>query len=576
MVNRWQVLLLFFLICALWVSTAMAISVQAVADRSRVAVGESLNLELRVTGKPDMEPDLSPLQQNWDILRRSQSSQIQIINKSISRSVIYNLTLMAKKSGTVIIPTVCFGSDCTIPLPIEVVSNPTTAEVRSSPLLLEADISPQKVVVQEQLLLRIRLLRRIDLIDGQLTEPDPAGVATVVKKLGDARSYEIQRNGQIYHVIERNYAIFPQESGILQIPALQFDGTVANGNSRFDRFSRQGQRVRRMTQPLRVEVLPLPVDLGSRPWVPATTLKLQDSWQQQIPHFVVGEPVTRTLQLRAGGVLAAQLPELELNLPEGFKSYPDQPRREDELSSSGITGLLEQKIALIPTRSGHFQLPAIDLDWWDVATGEWQHAHLKPVSIDVAAAANGVSENMPVASGSSLSAPEKSALPERQKTLPTPVPAEMEANGTVSPPASFWPWLSLGLALGWLLSMLLLVRQRRYSQPITEVEPEVKRPDEKSARLIIIQSARKNDPQATRQALRQWCRIIYPELSTGAYEQFFNAADSGLKQQLENLDRSLYGSSGPAWSGDVLAKMIVDWQKKEVENKRAELPDLYP
>jgi len=576
MVNRWRIFLLLFLICTLWVSSAMAISVQAVADRNRVAVGESLNLELRVTGKPDMEPDLSALQQNWDILRRSQSSQIQIINKSISRSVIYNLTLMPKKTGTVIIPTVCFGSDCTIPLPIEVVSSPSTAKVKSSPLLLEADISPQKVVVQEQLLLRIRLLRRIDLIDGQLTEPDPVGVATVVKQLGDARSYETQRDGQIYHVIERNYAIFPQKSGILQIPALQFDGTVANGNSRFDPFSRQGQRVRRMTQPLRVEVLPLPVDLGPRPWIPATTLKLQDSWQQKIPHFVVGEPVTRTLQLSAGGVLAAQLPELQLNLPEGFKSYPDQPRREDELSNSGITGLLEQKIALIPTRPGYFQLPAIDLDWWDVATGEWQRAHLAALSIDVAVAANGVSENMPVASGSSLSAPEKNTLAERQKTLPAPVPAEMEATGTVSPPAGFWPWLSLGLALGWLLSMLLLFRQRRYSQPITEAETKVKQLDEKSARLIIVQSARKNDPQATRQALRQWCRTLYPELSTGAYEQFFNAADSGLKQQLENLDRSLYGSSGQAWSGDVLAKLIVDWQKKEVGNKKAELPDLYP
>ena len=576
MVNRWRIFLLFFLICTLWVSTAMAISVQAVANRSRVAVGESLNLELRVTGKSDMEPDLSPLQQNWDILRQSQSSQIQIVNKSISRSVIYNLTLMPKKTGTVIIPTVCFGSDCTIPLPIEVISSSSTAKVRSSSLLLEADISPQKVVVQEQLLLRVRLLRRIDLIDGQLTEPDPVGVATVVKQLGNARSYETQRDGQIYHVIERNYAIFPQESGILQIPALQFDGTVANGTSRFDPFNRQGQRVRRMTQPLRVEVLPLPVDLGLRHWIPATTLKLQDSWQQQIPHFVVGEPVTRTLHLRASGVLAAQLPELELNLPDGFKSYPDQPRREDELNSSGITGLLEQKIALIPTRPGHFLLPAIDLDWWDVATGEWQHAYLKPLSIDVAAAANGVSENTPVASGSSLSAPEKSALPERQKPLLAPVPVAVEATGTISPSASFWPWLSLGLALGWLLSMLLLFRQRRYLQPITEVEPKVKRPDEKSARLIIVQSARKNDPQATRQALRQWCQALYPELSTGAYEQFLNAVDSGLREQLENLDRSLYGSSGQAWSGDVLAKMIVDWQKKEVGNKKAELPDLYP
>ena len=220
MVNRWRIFSLVFLICAVWVSTAMAITVQAVADRDRVAVGESLQLELRVTGHPDEDPDLSLLQQDWDILSRSQSSQIQIINRSINRSVVYNLTLMPKKTGMVIIPAVCFGSDCTIPLPIEVASRSNSGKDSGAPLLLEADISPQKVIAQEQLLLKVRLLRRIDLLNGQLTEPEPGGVTTVVKKLGDAHSYETRRNGYIYKVIERDYAIFPtgkwyfEDSGI--------------------------------------------------------------------------------------------------------------------------------------------------------------------------------------------------------------------------------------------------------------------------------------------------------------------------------------------------------------------------
>ena len=355
MVNKLRIFSLLFLIWAFWVSTAMAITVQAVADRDRVAAGESLQLELRVTGHPDEDPDLSPLQRDWDILSRSQSSQIQIINSSISRSVVYNLTLMPKQTGTVTIPAVCFGSDCTIPLPIEVASTSSAGKVIGAPLLLEADITPQTVIAQEQLLLKIRLLRRIDLIDGQLTEPQPGGVAAVIKQLGDAHNYETRRNGQIYKVIERDYAIFPQGSGTLQIPSLQFNGTVADGASRFDPFSRQGQRVRRMTQPLQVKVLPLPADLGQRSWIPATTLKLQDDWQERVPQFVVGEPVTRTLRLSAGGVLAAQLPLLQLNLPPGFKSYPDQPRREDQLSRGGVTGILEQKIALVPTHPGQYQ-----------------------------------------------------------------------------------------------------------------------------------------------------------------------------------------------------------------------------
>ncbi len=568
MVNRWRILFSLILLSVLWVSPALAISVQAVADRDRVAAGGSLQLELRVAGRPDADPDFSPLQRDWDILTRSQSSQLQIINSSISRSVIYKLTLMPKKTGTVIIPAVCFGSDCTIPLPIEVASSPRSGKADSSPLLLEADITPQQVVAQEQLLLKVRLLRRIDLISGQLTEPQPGGVTAVVKKLGDARSYETRRNGQIYKVIERDYAIFPQGSGTLIIPALQFDGTVADGSTRFDPFSRQGQRVRRKTQPLQVEVLPLPTDLDQRPWIPATTLRLQDDWQQQVPQFVVGEPVTRTLRLIVGGVLSAQLPILQLHLPDGFKGYPDQPYREDQLSRGGITGVLEQKIALVPTRPGHYQLPAIDLDWWDVTAGKWQSAHLDAISIDVAAAAGAVVGKLPVV-----------APPAAEQNLPVVTEESLTksvaaTNGSMSPRSGFWPWLSLGLAAGWLLTALLWFR-RHHFQPGREVRVEVVPPDEKVARNLVIQSAQKNQPQATRQMLLQWCPILYPELSTGAYERFLSAADPSLRGQLEALDRSLYGSVSEIWSGEALAEMIKNWQKEEGVNKKGELPDLY-
>ena len=574
MVNRWRIFLFIFLICTLWVGTAMAIVVQAVADRDRVAAGESLQLELRVTGHPDNDPDLSPLQQDWDILSRSQNSQIQIINSHISRSVVYNLTLMPKRTGTVTIPAVCFGADCTIPLPIEVASSSHSGKTSHPPLLLEADISPQKVVAQEQLLLKVRLLRRIDLINGQLTEPQPGGVATVIKKLGDVHSYETRRNGQIYKVIERDYAIFPQGSGTLKVPPLQFDGTVANGTSRFDPFSRQGKRVRRMTQPLQIEVLPLPTDLGRRPWIPATTLKLQDDWQQQVPQFIVGEPVTRTLRVSAGGVLSAQLPLLSLNLPDGFKSYPDQPHRENQLSSGGITGILEQKVALVPTHPGHYQLPAIDLDWWDVTLEKWQHAHLPAVDIDVAAA-TGAMENVPAASNP--------APPDVEKTLPPTsqtTPANLAVNGisttdTVLPSASFWPWLSLGLAVGWLSTVLLLLRRKKL-QAVREVKATVELPDEKSARNFVIQSARKNDPGATRQALRQWCRILYPELTTGAYEKLLNNAEPSLRLQLKILDQSLYGGTEKIWSGESLAELVQNWKVVDDEYRGEKLPDLYP
>ncbi|MCF6266472.1 MAG: BatD family protein [Desulfuromusa sp.] len=578
MVNRWRTLFLLLLFSIFMVGHAMAISVQAVADRDRIAAGESLQLELRVGGHPDMEPDLSSLQKSWDILNRSQSSQMQITNGHFSRSVVYRLTLMPKTEGTVTIPAICFGANCTIPLPIDVAIRSTSSHGSTAPLLLETEVTPKTVVTQGQLVLKVRLLRRVELLDGQLNEPQPSGVAVVVKKLGNDRSYEIRRNGLLYKVIERDYAIFPQGSGTLQIPALQFDGTVADGNSRFDPFGRQGRRVRQRSQPLQVEVLPPPADLGSRPWIPATAVTLQDDWQQQVPQLVVGEPATRTLRLSARGVPAAQLPELQPALPSGFKSYPDQPRREDRLTNSGVTGLVEQKIALVPTQPGHYQLPAIDLDWWDVVSEQWQHLHLAALSVDVAPSPTVVAGSAPIGTGSVSEVAANAALPPLQKLPPASFSTVPPVGKAISPYASFWPWVSLALALGWLLTLVLLLRYRRHLQPVTEAESKDGLPTltEKAARQAVLRAARTHDPQATRQALVQWCQILYPEAPPGVYEQFCKTvAPAGLKQELENLDLSLYGDSGQTWNGEALAEQIAAWLVGKVKQKSATLPDLY-
>ena len=130
---------------------------------------------------------------------------------------------------------------------------------------------------------------------------------------------------------------------------------------------------------------------------------------------------------------------------------------------------------------------------------------------------------------------------------------------------------------GWLaIDCGALLRRRRKLPPAREVKATGAPPDEKAARSLVIQSAGKNDPGATRQALRQWCRILYPELTTGAYEKFLSAADPSLNQQLEALDRHLYGSSAGGWSGEALAEMIMKWQKEEIAHNHDKLPDLYP
>ncbi len=571
MVKGWRIFLLLVLLWFCSAGIAAALKVKAITGRDQIADGESLQLQLRLDGNPDAEADFSPLKKDWEILGRSQSVQRRLVNGNYSSSVVYNLTLMPRGKGPLVIPPVCFGKVCSQPVTVRVVARSSLPVPANEQVFLETSVSSQKIVVQGQLLFKVRLLIRGGLPEGKLSEPQPTGVRVQVKKLNDVRKYEKRSNGLVYQVFERTYAIFPQESGQMLIPALQFDGLIAGGRTRLDPFARQGMQVRRSSQLQQIEVTPFPPDRGNRPWLPSTGVVLQDDWQEKRPELVVGEPITRTLRLTAVGVLSAQLPELIPNTPESFKVYPDQPRREDELVSGGIKGVLVQKIALIPTRAGRFQFPAYDLDWWDISRGQWRKAHLAALEVEVAPAPEQFVTTPKVAQTGPAKTPEKvettPAIPAGNSPVSVPVKTE--------PRFDFWPWLSLGLLLGWMVTLVIFWRGRRSRDFTAKVESGEIPVDEKKARQVLLQAARNNDPQATRQALVRWSRLLWPDAGASSYERL-KEIDPELRQQLERLDQQLYGNTDSAWQGQELAFRIAAWKQQEATDKKIGLPDLYP
>ena len=568
-------ILSFILIGLLLAATPLwAAQVTAVTDRDRIGEGDSLHLELRVQGKPAADPDLSVLEQDWDILNRSRNSQVQIVNGDFTRSLVISLTLMPKRSGEVKVPAVCFGADCSLPLPIQVSTQPL-ATVAGDELLLEADVEPKQVLVGQQVVLTIRVLHRGTLTSASLNNVKPQGVPADIQALGEDRNFETKRDGYRYQGIERRYALFPQQAGELLLPRLTLQAQVASANG-FGAFGTSTRDLRRFSPALTVQVAAQPAASNGRLWLPATAVTLTDSWQQQPPQFRVGEPVTRTLTLQVTGLPAAHLPDLNLPLPTGWKSYPDQPVRNDSDVSSGVVGTLEQKIAVVPTKDGTLKLPGFDLDWYDVNSGQWQIAKIAPVKVTVAPAAPG-----------SVSQPPSSVAP------PVPVPANpapLESAPAAEPPpkiaaqappasGSFpWLWVSCGLAVGWLLTLLCWWRQHRRQQQ-DRIDPAMEEPlevREKEAFKHLLAAAQGNDPVATRQALASWGRSRWPA-TAGNLEQLALQLDEPLQAAISQLSRALYSQTGGDWQGDVLIGELKRWRGQKVEkSKTVDLQPLYP
>ncbi len=563
----------FFILCTLLLSLAqplLAADVTAIADRDRIGTGESINLELRVEGKSSDDPDLSVLDRDWDILSRSSSSQTQIINGHLSRSKSINLTLMPKRSGEIKIPAICFGQDCTTALPISV-SDQQQAPTRGDELLLVASAEPEQVVVGQQVQLTVKVMHRVNLAGASLSDVDPQGVPASIQQVGEDNSYQTQRDGYRYGVVERRYLIYPEQAGTLTIPALTLQAQVAD-TSRFSNFGAPVRTLRRFSQEINILVSDKPATSGTN-WIPASKLTLQDSWQDTPPKFKVGEPVTRTITLTASGLPAAHLPELTIPVPQGWKSYPDQPSRNDVKDGSGLTGIQRQKIAVVPTKAGKLTLPGLELEWYDTSAKTMRTARIPALTVEVAPGSAVGAAPQPQQPALQTVEPQQSAAQAQPAALPE------QPGPTVTSPG-YWPWISLVLALGWLITLILWWRTaRKRTQPAQQTEPfQNSSETEKEALKKLRMTLKGNDPKVIRKALIDWASRRWPDEKLVNLEQLQKKVSAEVAQELAGLNQALYAPDSKLWDSAPLDKALHEWLKQQNIQKKENnaLSNLYP
>ncbi len=560
---RYAIALMLLLAPALQTS-ALAAEITARPDRNPVSLGESFKLVFEADGSVDDDPDFSPLEQDFDILGSNQSSNISIINGQLSRKKSWILTLMAKREGLFTIPAISFGSDASAPLHLTVKEAPASASPAGGDLFVEVEAEPKQVVVQGQLLCTVRLFHRLEIGSASLSEPELEGSEALIEKLGDDASYETSRDGRRYRVVERRYAIFPQQAGQARIAPIRFEGQVSvPGRSRFGMFDQMMQVKRVQSAGIDLNVLPAAPSASAEHWLPAKAVKLVEEWPQEPPAFTVGEPLTRTLTLVAEGLTAAQLPVIEPALPGGVKGYPDQPVLENKASSTGIIGIRQEKTALIPTLAGQLILPPVEIAWWNVEAGRMETAKIAERAIEVLPAAD---------VKTATSAPQAPPAPLPKSVDPAPAP---EA-GAVETRAGIWPWLCLGLAIGWAATLLAWLRSRRpQTKRSAAGDPLQNRPNEKNALKRIREGCASHDPLAVKEALLEWARICWSENPPASLGEISRRCEAPLAEEIGSLNQALYGQNRGHWQGAGLWSAF-ERRQKPAEVKTAEEGTLEP
>ncbi|MDH3691219.1 MAG: BatD family protein, partial [Gammaproteobacteria bacterium] len=479
--------ILVALLAVLASNDAAALSVGASLDRNPIGANETVRLIVEADERlSNQSPDLSPLEQDFDVLHTSTSTQVNIINGRQAAKTQWLVELAPKREGNLVVPPITIGDQQTQALTLKVLAVTTQQADDTQDIFLEVEVEPDTPYVQSQMVYTLRLFHAVNLLDGTLDEPAPQD--TVVERLGKDVSFEAHRNGRRYRVIERKYAIFPQASGDLVIPPLGFQGQIADASQRqfgLSGFFDRGRTVRLQTETINVKVRPQPTEYGATTWLPADELTLKESWSVNPLQFRVGEPVTRTLTIEARGLSGVQLPEVLAPTVEGVRTYPDQATTDSRQEGTLIIGTRQERMAVVPTRSGELTLPEIQLSWWDVTRDEARRATIPARRINILPA---LGENTPQSTSLDVT------------DAKTTVTVEATPITTASKDSKLlWQGLSAALFSAWLITLFAWWRSR------TSTSAETDGPAEPAplptAREALRCACSRDDPLAAKAAL---------------------------------------------------------------------------
>ena len=384
-----------------------------------VVNGDQFRLTYTVNSQ-DVKDFLAPQTKGFDVLMgpsRSQQSSTQIINGKVSssRSITYTYILMAVSEGTFNIPAASIEVDgkkiFSNPLTIKVLpkdkedansnqsqgnsgissrNQKTSGRITDKDLFVLATASKTKVHEQEAILVTYKAYTTVDLRQLLGKMPDQQGFYVQEVELPAQKTFKLEHyKGRNYNtVVYRQYVLFPQKSGKLEIPAVTFDAVVAQrvavSDDPFEAFFNGGGYVevnKKIVAPkLVINVDPLPSKPeGFSGGVGTFSLKSDISTTE----LKANEAVTIKLTISGtGNMKLVSAPEVKF--PHDFEIY--DPKIEDnyELTANGLSGTKTIEYLAIPRHAGNFTVPAIEFKYFDIASEKYKTLTTEAYELKVA------------------------------------------------------------------------------------------------------------------------------------------------------------------------------------------------
>lgn len=472
---------------------ALADALSVEVDRREIHINETLNLVVRYEGRQvNSDPDFSVLNQ-FDVLSNNKSTQHSIINGNVSAFTEWRLTLSPRNTGQLLIPPLTLRGEHSKPVTITVKEASRDPISGKEDVFLETSVDKSTVYVQEQFMVTYRLYfnQSVDSLDGGQFSVNQARFEELPRV-----DYQTTLGHTAYGVAEFRYAVFADASGTITIPERTWTirTTDQPGMSRFGFGSGRYRLHRAKTEALTIKVEPKPAEFPSNStWLPAKSVQLEERWSRSSGDFRVGEPITRTVTIRAEGAGAEQLPPLfDERGTTDLKFYPDKPEQDKQLTADGVNSTRTESVAIVPTRAGEVTLPEVSIAWWNTAEKRVERAVLPARTLTIAPAEGQAS--------TAATAPRENAAP-----LDQPQPGNASPVSSTAKPG-IWPWISALLLLCNLITLFIWWRQSGRGAVARTPADDAPSGTVKDALRRLRQACQRREAAATRVALLEWAQ----------------------------------------------------------------------
>jgi hypothetical protein len=382
-------------------------SFAAAVDRNPVGQGEQFTLSFTLTsasmggGKNLQLPDLSRF---LIMAGPNQSSSMQFVNGVVSSSVTWSYVLQPRDIGKFTIGQASVEAGGKVyksePLALEVTKGAPRAKAQTGEtrdvaaqigenLFLRAIVDKSHVIQGEQINLTFKLYTRVS-ITNYAVNKNPALTGFWGEDTDNPKNIALTTetvNGKQYRVgVIRKMALFPTQSGTLEISPMELQSTVQIQNRRsadpFDSFFRDpfGETVNYTVKsdPLRIRVDPLPAGAPASFKGAVGRFSMKTDVDKRTTK--TNEPVSLKITINGtGNIKLLEAPAVDL--PIDFEQYTPKVTDNIARSQEQISGSKVIEYLLIPRYPGRKTIKPLAFSYFDL--GKRQYVTITSSAIDL-------------------------------------------------------------------------------------------------------------------------------------------------------------------------------------------------